>query len=75
LRMPKRTKVVPIHSKNPDHPSADEGAHRVIFRISGQRFAIDLVGRVTPLPLATDDAESNVVPIKKRIRPGPRDLQ
>lgn len=65
--MPKRTKVVPLRPKNPGGPSADELAHRIIFRIGGQRFAIDLVGRVTSLPPATGDGESNVVPIKKRI--------
>ena len=52
--MPKRTKVVPIDEEKYRLIAMDERAHRVIFGIGGQRFAIDLLSRVSLLPPATE---------------------
>jgi hypothetical protein len=64
--MPKRTKVVPIDEEKYQLIATDERAHRVIFDIGGQRFAIDLISRVSLLPPATGDRPANVSPMKKR---------
>ena len=52
--MRKRTKVVPIDEEKYRLLAMDERAHRVIFGIGGQRFAIDLLSRVSLLPAATE---------------------
>lgn len=64
--MPKRTKVVPIDEEKYQLIAMDERAHRVIFGIGGQRFAIDLLSRVSLLPSATGDRPANVLPLKKK---------
>jgi hypothetical protein len=64
--MPKRTKVVPIEEEKYRLIAMDERAHRVIFGIGGQRFAIDLLSRVGLLPPATGDRPANVLPMKKK---------
>jgi hypothetical protein len=50
--MSKRTKVVPIAEEKNWLVAMDERAHRVIFAIGSQRFAIDLLSRVSLLPPA-----------------------
>ena len=62
--MPKRTKVVPIEEEKYRLIAVDERAQRVIFGIGGQRFAIDLLSRVSLLPPATGDRPANVLPMK-----------
>jgi len=66
--MPKPTKVVPIRKGQSDRLiAADEIVHRVIFSIGGERFAIDLFGRISQLPPpSTADLPANVLPLKKR---------
>jgi hypothetical protein len=64
--MPKRTKVVPIEEEKYRLIALDERAHRVVFGIGGQRFAIDLLSRVSLLPPATGDRPANVLPMKKK---------
>jgi hypothetical protein len=48
--MPKRTKVLPIAEAKYRLIAMDERAHRIILGIGGQRFAIDLLSRVSLLP-------------------------
>ena len=64
--MPKRTKVVPIEEEKYRLIAMDERAQRVIFGIGGQRFAFDLLSRVSLLPPATGDRPANVLPMKKK---------
>jgi hypothetical protein len=64
--MPKRTKVVPIEEEKYRLIAMDERAHRVIFDIGGQRFAIDLLSRVSLLPPAMGARPANVLPMKKK---------
>ena len=64
--MPKRTKVVPIEEEMYRLITMDERAQRVIFSIGRQRFAIDLLSRVSLLPPATGDRPANVLPMKKK---------
>jgi hypothetical protein len=64
--MPKRTKIVPIDQRKDRLIAEDEKTHRVIFDIGGQRFAVDLLSRVRPLPPATGDGPAGVFPIRKK---------
>jgi hypothetical protein len=64
--MSKRTKVLPIAEEKNRLIAMDESAHRVIFAIGGQRFAIDLLSRVSLLPPATGTRPANVLPLKKK---------
>jgi len=66
--MPKRTKVVPIAEKAYRLTARDEETYRVIVAIGGQRFAIDLLSRITPLPPSTGDRPASVLPMKKKIQ-------
>jgi len=67
--MPKRTKVVPLDVEKYRPVATDEVAHRVICSIGGQRFAIDLLSRITPLPPSTGDRPAEVLPMKKKSAP------
>ena len=64
--MPKRTKVLPIDKEKYRLIAMDEKAHRVIFAIGGQRFAIDLLSRVSLLPSDAGERPANILPLKKK---------
>ena len=64
--MPKRTKVLSIAEEKYRLIAMDERSHRIIFAIGGQRFAIDLLSRVSLLPPATGTRQADIVPLKKK---------